>query len=320
MSNQTQRDKNDNIDNSQHWAKQQERGNPFFLTITRLIVKYLPLWLIKICTFVVVCYFFLTAKKARRNIQAYQTRLKKQFPNVVLPAFPVFRQFLFFGEIICDNFAVWQRKIHYRDLVVDDADDLYGDVDSDGRGQILVCSHFGNIEVCRALVDSGQHRNFRLNVLVHSKNAEAFNQALVEAGADALPLIQVADLDTQTMLTLSQRLEQGEWIAIAADRVPLRGDKTQQVDFLGSSAHFPQGAWLLASILKAPLNTIFCLKEKGKYRMKLRRFSPPITGRGKVRDQNIQTAMQQYANLLAQECSENPLLWFNFYNFWNEKE
>ena len=109
----------------------------------------------------------------------------------------IFVNFSFFGEIICDNFAVWQRKIHYKDLIIDDADNLYGDVDQGGRGQILVCSHFGNIEVCRALVDSGQHEDFHLNVLVHSKNAEAFNKALVEAGADALPLIQVEDLDAQ---------------------------------------------------------------------------------------------------------------------------
>ena len=159
-----------------------------------------------------------------------------------------------------------------------------------------------------------------MNVLVHSKNAEAFNKALVEAGADALPLIQVEDLDAQKMLELSQRLERGEWIAIAADRVPIRGDKTQSVNFLGHYAEFPQGAWLFASILKAPLNTIFCLKEKGQYRMKLRRFSPPISGRGKAREENIKQVMQQYADLLAKECAENPLLWFNFYNFWNDKK
>lgn len=311
---------NQSNENSQHWAKQSERGNAFFLNITRLIVKYCPLWLIKIATFVVVCYFYLTAKEARNNIKTYQHRLKQQFPHCHLPSFSVFRQFLFFGEIICDNFAVWQRKIHYTDLIVDDADNLYGDVDQGGRGQILVCSHFGNIEICRALVDSGQHKNFHLNVLVHSKNAEAFNKALVEAGADALPLIQVEDLDAQKMLELSQRLERGEWIAIAADRVPIRGDKTQSVNFLGHYAEFPQGAWLLASILKAPLNTIFCLKEKGQYRMKLRRFSPPISGRGKAREENIKQVMQQYADLLAKECAENPLLWFNFYNFWNDKK
>lgn len=305
---------------STHWAKQTERGNAFFLNLTRLIVKYCPLWLVKPIIVLVVSYFYLTSKKARRNICAYQRRLQRENPTLILPHFSVFHQFLQFGEMVCDNFAVWQHKIHYQDLIVDDADDLYGDVDRVGRGQILVCSHFGNIEICRALADSGQHQNFKLNVLVHSRNAEAFNQALVAAGANALPLIQVEDLDAQKMLALSQRLEQGEWIAIAADRVPLRGDKTASVNFLGSPAEFPQGAWLLASLLKAPINTIFCLKEQGKYRMKLRRFSGVISGRGTKREQAIHDVMQRYADRLAEECAENPLLWFNFYNFWNDKE
>lgn len=192
-------------------------------------------------------------------------------------------------------------------------------MDNHSRGQLLVCSHLGNIEICRALVNSGHHQNFHLNVLVHSRHAEAFNQALVKAGADELPLIQVENLDAAKMLELHQRLERGEWIAIAADRVPIRGDKTQQVNFLNQQATFPQGAWLLASLLKAPINTIFCLKENGQYRLKLRRFSPAINGSGQQRNAKINQAMQQYANLLSQECSQNPLLWFNFYDFWNKE-
>ena len=305
---------------STHWAKQAERGNAFFLELTRLIVKYSPLWLIKPISVIVVSYFYLTSAKARRNIRAYQTRLRRYYPTLNLPHASVFRQFLRFGEMVCDNFAVWQHKIHYDDLTIDDKDNLFADMDRGGRGQILVCSHFGNIEICRALLDNGPHQAFKLNVLVHSRNAEAFNQALTAAGANTLSLMQVEDLDAQKMLTLSQRLEQGEWIAIAVDRVPLRGDKTALVNFLGDVAEFPQGAWLLASILKAPINTLFCLKEHGRYRMKLRRFVPCIEGRGAQREQAIRTVMQQYADILAQECAENPLLWFNFYNFWNDQE
>lgn len=104
--------------------------------------------------------FILLPEKRETTLRLINIVLNQQFPHCHLPSFPVFRQFLFFGEIICDNFAVWQRKIHYKDLIIDDADNLYGDVDQGGRGQILVCSHFGNIEVCRALVDSGQHEDF----------------------------------------------------------------------------------------------------------------------------------------------------------------
>lgn len=300
----------------QHWARQQERGTAFFLSLTRLIVKYLPLPCIRFATFWVVLYFYLTSPQRRRQVAKYQQNLTACNPSVSLPKAAVFRQFLAFGEAIADRFAVWQQKIRYQDLIVDDADNLYAEMNSPGRGQLLVCSHFGNIEVCRALIASGHHPDFKLNVLVHSRHAEAFNQALVAAGADELSLIQVEDLNPQKMLELAERIERGEWIAIAADRIPVRGDKTATVEFLGLPAEFPQGAWLLASLLKTKMNTIFCLKEKGRYRLQLRRFSAGITGRGKVREQQIQQAMQRYADLLAKECAKSPLLWFNFYDFW----
>ena len=303
---------------SQHWAEQNERGSKLSLNLTRLIVQYCPLWVIKLVTFFVVSYFFLTSQKARRNIRRYQQRLQQTFPQVNLPRYPVFCQFLAFGEAITDRFAVWQKKIRYADLIDDDTDNVYQAIRSGGRGQILVCSHFGNIEICRALVDNPNHSNFKLNILVHNRHAQAFNKSLEKAGASSLPLIQVADLDAQKMLELHERLERGEWIAIAADRVPVRGDKTQKVDFLGAQASFPQGVWLMASLLKAPINTIFCLKKWGDYYLKLRHFSGPIEGRGKQRADNIEQAMQRYADLLAQECAENPLYWFNFYDFWED--
>ena len=303
---------------SQHWAEQNERGSKLSLNLTRLIVQYCPLWGIKLVTFFVVSYFFLTSQKARRNIRRYQQRLQQTFPQVNLPRYPVFCQFLAFGEAITDRFAVWQKKIRYADLIDDDTDNVYQAIRSGGRGQILVCSHFGNIEICRALVDNPNHSNFKLNILVHNRHAQAFNESLEKAGASSLPLIQVEDLDAQKMLELHERLERGEWIAIAADRVPVRGDKTQKVDFLGAQASFPQGVWLMASLLKAPINTIFCLKKWGDYYLKLRHFSGPIEGRGKQRADNIEQAMQRYADLLAQECAENPLYWFNFYDFWED--
>ena len=303
---------------SQHWAEQNERGSKLSLNLTRLIVQYCPLWVIKLVTFFVVSYFFLMSQKARRNIRRYQQRLQQTFPQVNLPRYPVFCHFLAFGEAITDRFAVWQKKIRYADLIDDDTDNVYQAIRSGGRGQILVCSHFGNIEICRALVDNPNHSNFKLNILVHNRHAQAFNESLEKAGASSLPLIQVEDLDAQKMLELHERLERGEWIAIAADRVPVRGDKTQKVDFLGAQASFPKGVWLMASLLKAPINTIFCLKKWGDYHLKLRHFSGPIEGHGKQRAENIEQAMQRYADLLAQECAENPLYWFNFYDFWED--
>ena len=228
-------------DNKQtHWAAQPERGSRLFLTLTTLMVRYLPAFFMRPCIWFVVLYFYATAPKPRRHVLRYQTRLQTTFPHIVLPKHSVFKQFVAFGEAVCDRFAVWQRKIRYEDLVIEDPDDIYSQIKRNERGQIFACSHLGNTEVCRALVS--HHKDFRLNVLVHSKHAQVFNEALQKAGADHIRLIQVTDLDTTLMMELNSRIENGEWIAIAADRVPVRGEKTADINFLGHTAPMPQGA------------------------------------------------------------------------------
>lgn len=118
------------------------------------------------------------------------------------------------------------------------------------------------------------------------------------------------------MLQLSQRLERGEWLAIAGDRVPLHGARTVTVDFLGRPAAFPQGPWLLAGLLKCPLNLLFCLKREGRYQVILEPFAPAIEWRRNQRDQVIADWAARYAERLGHYCLQAPEQWFNFYPFW----
>ncbi|OSI12044.1 LpxL/LpxP family acyltransferase [Neisseria canis] len=305
--------------NSEHWAAQNERGNRLFLALTTLMVRWLPAFVMKPCIWFVVLYFYITAPKQRRNIARYQARLRAAFPQTRLPeTWPVFRQFVAFGEAVCDRFAVWQRKIRYEDLVLEDPDDVYAEIDKRGRrGQIFVCSHVGNVEVCRALVS--HHQGFCLNVLVHNRHAQAFNEALNKAGADKIQLIQVTDLDASLMMELNKRIDAGEWLAIAADRVPVRGEKTVAVDFLGAQADMPQGAWLLAALLKTRVNTLCCIKQNGRYHLKLSRFLDTADWKRGKRNEEVAAAAQQFADVLAKECALNPLQWFNFYDFWKDE-
>ena len=300
-----------------HWAAQSERGNRLFLNVTIFMVRYLPANVLKLCIGLVVLYFYATSPQQRQNIATYQRRLRETFPDAFeQPKFTIFQQFWAFGEAICDRFAVWQHQIRYEDLTIDDPDNLTDEKQNNPRGQIFACSHFGNTEVCRALVS--HHKLFKLNVLVHSKHAKIFNEALQQVGADDIQLIQVSDLDAATMLTLSQKIERGEWLAIAADRVPIRGEKTINVQFLGETAPLPQGAWLLAALLKTQINTLFCVKIGAKYHLKLRKFADTSDWKRTERAEKVAVAAQQFASQLADECRQNPLQWFNFYDFWKK--
>ena len=159
-----------------------------------------------------------------------------------------------------------------------------------------------------------------MNVLLHTKHAEQFNRLLGEAGATHLRLIQVSELDAAIMLQLSERLERGEWLAIAGDRVPLTGSRTVNVNFLGKPAAFPQGPWLLAGLLQCPVNLIHCLKIDNRYQVIIEPFAERLQWKRSERDAVIRHWTQRYADQLAQRCLDAPLQWFNFYPFWNEDD
>ena len=302
-----------------HWSRQQERGVPGLLSLSVWLCRHCPQWLLRPIVAGVVGYFFLTSPGPRRCIRAYHTRLRNTYPDVVLPSWaPVWRQFLAFGQAIVDRFAVWQGRISYQDLVVEDPDGLYPDIQRSAQGgaagQLLVCSHLGNIEICRALVSHND--GFVLNVLVHSKHAESFNRALRQAGASEIRLIQVVELDLPLMMQLKERIEAGEWLAIAADRTPVRGAKTVKVDFLGKPALMPQGPWLLAGLLGVPVNLVFCSRHGERYRLRLERFSEAPRWSRAERPAMVASLAQRFAHRLAEECRQVPLQWFNFYDFW----
>ena len=302
-------------DAQQHWAEHKERGSFWLMKLTACAIKLLGRRLLTPVLYAIVLYFFLFGRSARHSIWRYQQRLADWSGQPALrPShWKVFRQFMAFADALLDKLDIWNGRLRIEDIeIVDPArlrDQLRGE-----RGQMLVGAHLGNLEVCRALAELGE--KVTMNVLVHTRHAEQFNRLLGEAGATNLRLIQVSELNPGVMLQLSQRLENGEWLAIAGDRVPLHGGRNVQVDFLGHPAPFPQGPWLLAGLLKCPVNLLFCLKREGRYRVILEPFADAVLWRRSDRQQVIADWATRYAERLGHYCLEAPQQWFNFYPFW----
>ncbi|OLF56166.1 glycosyl transferase [Pseudomonas chlororaphis] len=299
----------------QHWAEHQERGSFWLMKLTAFGVRVLGRRVLSPVLYVIVFYFFLFGRSARASAWLYQQRLAQWSGKAELrPShWRVFGQFMAFADALLDKLDVWNGKLRLEQIeIVDPA--LLRDQLRGARGQMLVGAHLGNLEVCRALAELGE--KVTMNVLVHTKHAERFNRLLGEAGASNLRLIQVSELDPAIMLQLSQRLDRGEWLAIAGDRVPLHGGRNVRVDFLGHPAPFPQGPWLLAGLLKCPVNLLLCLKRDGRYRVILEPFAEAVAWKRSDREQVIAQWTARYAERLGQYCLEAPQQWFNFYPFW----
>ena len=300
---------------SKHWADREERGSFRLMKLTALGVKLLGRRVLSPVLYAIVLYFFLFGARARRSIWLYQQRLAEWSGRDELrpTRWRVFGQFMAFADALLDKLDVWNGRLKIEDIEIVDPAQLRNQMRSE-RGQMLVGAHLGNLEVCRALAELGE--KVTMNVLVHTKHAEHFNRLLGEAGATHLRLIQVSELNPAVMLQLSQRLENGEWLAIAGDRVPLHGGRNVEVDFLGHPALFPQGPWLLAGLLKCPVNLMFCLKHQGRYRVILEPFTDAVIWRRSDREQVIAHWATRYAERLGHYCLEAPQQWFNFYPFW----
>ena len=49
-------------------------------------------------------------------------------------------------------------------------------------------------------------------------------------------------------------------------------------------------------------------------------FAEAVDWKRGERNAAVAAAAQQFADVLAQECAQNPLQWFNFYDFWKAKQ
>lgn len=299
-----------------HWADQRERGSPVLLRLTVWAARHLGRRVIAPVVWLIVLYFYVSGRRARRSIAQYQRRLTAAHPTTVLPhRAPVYRQYLAFADALLDKFDVWQNKITIADVDLVDPDNLHQQM-HEGRGQLLVGSHLGNLEVCRALAE--REKRLVLNVLVHSKHALAFNALLGESGPVDLRLIQVSELDAGRMMELAQALNRGEWIAIAGDRIPVSSERTVDVDFMGARAPLPQGPWLLAGLLGCPVNILDCTRHEGRFRVAITRLTEQVQWTRTTRQEVVAHWAQAYADHLAQSCARAPLQWFNFYPFWSD--
>lgn len=304
----------------QHWAGQRERGSFVLMKFTASAVRLLGRRALSPLLYAIVLYFFVFGRQARRSIWHYQHNLATWSgrPDLRPSRRSVFRQFMCFADTLLDKLDVWNGKLGLEQVKLVDPQDVRGQLHRQGRGQMLVAAHLGNLEVCRALAELGE--KVQMNVLVHTKHAEQFNRLLGEAGATHLRLIQVSELNPATMLQLSERLERGEWLAIAGDRVPLHGGRNVSVDFLGRPAAFPQGPWLLAGLLQCRVSLMNCLKIDGCYHVIIEPFAERIQWKRSERDAVIRDWVQRYAERLGERCLDAPLQWFNFYPFWNEHD
>lgn len=308
---------NANTNGKQVWYAQREAGAYWGMRFTFAVLNFVGRKGVAPLVYLVVTYFFVFGKKARDASLDYLAHLERYSPASGLRAnlWTSFHHFLSFASAILDKLQAWQGKIRMEDVDFHDHH-LFSNLTDQGIGGVLIGSHLGNIEVCRALGTlSGKQR---LTVLVHTKHAQNFNRLLERAGASAFELLQVTEIGVDTAMRLQEKVQKGEWVVIVGDRIPVGGSRISQAPFLGERAAFPQGPLILASLLECPVLLLFCTKQGERYQVTIEQFADRVNLRRKHREADLQAYIERYAERLQWHCLKAPLQWFNFFPFWQQ--
>ena len=292
---------------SRHWAAINEASFVGGMRLLFWVCRVFGRWPFRVVLYPVLAWYVLTQGRARRASSTYLERVGA--PSGFMG---VLRHFGAFAEAILDKMLLWGGLYDFKQVRIHGAEPLWNMI-RERRGALLVCAHLGNLDLCRAL--SLRTPGLKINVLVHTRHAQAFNDMLAKLDPRSqLNLMQVTEMTPAMAMMLSERIERGEFVVIAGDRVPVSDNPRVAVaPFLGHDAAFPVGPYVMASVLGCPMYALFASGHELHFELLRERVTLPRRGR----EAALAELAAQYAARLEHHARRAPLEWFNFYDFWH---
>ena len=302
-----------------HWAHQRERSAIPVVRFMAWLSLTLGRRISRVVVYGIAAYFFVFAPKARKASRAY---LQRVLPHTVT-ARDGYRHVLSFASCIHDR-VYWLCGRHdLLDIDVQGLEHVLAACPPSGtdaedaaprQGIVFMGAHLGSFEALRMLSET---HGTRVRMLMYPDNAQKINAVLAAINPSLQDcIIPLGRADS--MLNVQACLQRGECVGALADR-QLGNEPGVEFDFLGSKAHFSDGPFRLAAMLKTQVVFMAGLYLGGnRYRIQ---FLPVADFRQTPRQdraQAVKAAQAQYVQHLEATCRQAPMNWFNFYDFWHE--
>ena len=192
---------------------------------------------------------------------------------------------------------------------------LFADLQKQGRGIIVVSGHFGNWETGGVFLRRVVKQPVAI-VAMTEPNPEV-NRIRREIrdllGADTIEVGRSLD----TALQIRRRLADNHIVAILMDRHI--GRDRVAVNFLGRRAWFLKTPALMGFMTGAPLLPCF-MERSGPGRFRIHAGVPIEVDRNRSRDEAIHAAAQDFADQLGARVRMHPEYWYHFYPYWSAQD
>ena len=293
------------------WLGVPERGSTLLLRSMVFISLRAGRTLSRGLLYGIAAYFFLFAPGVRRHSRRYLSLALGRSPS----AGDRFRHILYFATCTHDRLFLINEQFDRFHISIEGESLVRAQLDA-GRGAFLMGAHLGSFELIRSV---GQHqRGLHVSMAMYERNAQKMKAVLAAINPAANPdIIALGEIDA--MLRIAERLDRGAFVGVLGDRT-LGGEVVQAVTMLGESAYLPVGPMRAAAVLRRPVLFMAGLyRGKNHYHVVFAQVADFSTTPAGGRDAAVRAAIERYAALLDRYCRMDPYNWFNFFDFWRER-
>jgi predicted LPLAT superfamily acyltransferase len=300
------------------WFSMPERGSYRGLHILLAVLERLGRRTLSVFLIPIIMYMFLCAGDARRAAVSFQRRIIRERAepgSCLILYYRAWKQFWEFGVSLVDKVISWRQGSTAGAFEWHGVEEVQALLRAK-QGVVCMSAHMGHVEAMRA---EGELKAVMVNALMFTQHSQGFRRFMEELNPNAYVRVwEVAEVDASLVFQLQECLGRGEIVAILADRLTRNSPgRAVPVPFLGDTAYFPEGPWILASLLQVPVYFVSCMREAtGTYRV----FFEKIADRISLPRPNRREALAHYVQLFAQKVStavcHYPEQWFNFFDFW----
>ena len=296
------------------WKQRREGGGWFAVWLLRHVSLCGGRRLARLLLYPITAYFLLRRREERRDSRAYRSRVLGRPARLG----DVARHIHTFAATILDRVFLLGGHEERFDIRVTGLDSLHAVLDR-RQGVLVFGSHLGSFEVLRVL---GRQRPEQLiRVVLDKAHSPAVTQLLEALNPEVAASVIDAGQDGPTiMFEIQKAVSEGALVALLVDRTQ-PGEASLAVPFLGDQAQFPVAPWLLATVLKVPVQLAFGLYRGGtRYDLLLQPFCDGLPIPRRERAAAVPALIGRYAARLEHHVRDAPFNWFNFYDFWNDRE
>lgn len=281
-------------------------GYLFFIFIIKRFGISLAYFILKL----VVIYFIPFAPKATRSIWFYARKILGL--NIRKSIILLIKNYYRLGQTLIDKIAIGNGMESKYNFNLENYESFLDILNSD-QGVIIIGAHIGNWEIGTPFFDEyGKKINIVMFDGEYQKIKDILNENSIRTDFKIIPIKD----DLSSIFAIKEAIDNKEYVCFQGDRY-LNEERYVEHSFMGQTAHFPNGPFLLASKLRVPVVFYFAMREQKKaYRFHFT-IANCVTERKKATEQDI---LNEYTIALEDILKKYPEQWFNYYQFWPKKE